>query len=112
MNRRDFLQTAAVAVLPAIPEPATVPAHAAAPQRPRADLPEEAELVHMVHYTALACEALLRAHGAGCPCFRCEDTRGLLYNLEIGLAALGGDLLTTPGDVVDCPCCGQRWEDE
>lgn len=122
MTRRDFLASTSLAVVPAIAGP--IPSPASPEPYPhgmsiamdqaayRPDLPQEAELLHMIHYTLVACHEALAAHGDGCPCNLCHDLRGLAFNLETGLSFLASNLHTQAGDVVDCPCCGQRWDDD
>jgi hypothetical protein len=78
----------------------------------RHDRPEEVNLLHMVNYTAIACEDMLRAHGEGCDCDLCGAACGLRYNLDVALAALDSNLHTGIGDITDCPCCGQLWDDD
>jgi hypothetical protein len=77
----------------------------------RRDLPEERDLLFMVNYTARACDAMLDAHGEDCGCFLCDDVHGLRYNLSVGLSHLESSLFTRIGNVVNCPCCGQPWND-
>src|SRR5260370_37899545 len=120
-DRRKFLQAAAaLAVSPFVPE--LVPA----PSNPhphgiyalrvmdtyRLDLPQEVDLLNMVAYSLRACDDVLEAHGENCPCNLCSDVRGLAFNLEMGQSLLEGNLHARVGDVVDCPCCGQRWDDD
>ena len=120
-DRRNFLKTAAaLAVSPRIAEPNPPPAkqhpHGIYADLPpatyRPDLPEEVNLLHLVHYRLRSCEELLAAHGTDCDCCLCYDVHGLTYNLEQGFAQLDCNTLARIGDIADCPCCGQRWGDD
>ncbi|SRR5216683_8315264 len=117
IDRRAFLKAAALTAVPVVPatvEPTSVqPASALYGENEhRHDLPEEVDLLNLTNYTALACEAMLQAHGEDCGCFLCDAVRGLQYNLEVALSCLESNLFTHIGDVTSCPCCGQPWNDE